>query len=211
MSGIAAILIGYLLGSISFSMIVGRYFAGIDIRDHGSGNAGATNTLRVLGPKWAATVLLLDLMKGVFAVLIARWIGATDTFVVLTGVAVIAGHNWPLFFNFRGGKGVATTIGVMFSLLPLEATAAAIIGLIVLAFTRYVSLGSMVFATLIPLLIVLAETMFDWEISRAYLVFSVVAAVMTIWRHRANIGRIAKGNESKLGAKRQGQQSSPRA
>lgn len=192
-------------------MIVGRYFAGIDIRDHGSGNAGATNTLRVLGPKWAATVLLLDLMKGVFAVLIARWIGATDTFVVLTGVAVIAGHNWPLFFNFRGGKGVATTIGVMFSLLPLEATAAAIIGLIVLAFTRYVSLGSMVFATLIPLLIVLAETMFDWEISRAYLVFSVVAAVMTIWRHRANIGRIAKGNESKLGAKRQGQQSSPRA
>ncbi|MCX7568947.1 glycerol-3-phosphate 1-O-acyltransferase PlsY [Tumebacillus sp. DT12] len=207
----AAILIGYLLGSISFSMIIGRYFAGIDIRDHGSGNAGATNTLRVLGPKWAATVLLLDLMKGVFAVLIARWIGATDTFVVLTGVAVIAGHNWPLFFNFRGGKGVATTIGVMFSLLPLEATAAAIIGLIVLAFTRYVSLGSMVFATLIPLLIVLAETMFDWEISRAYLVFSVVAAVMTIWRHRANIGRIAKGNESKLGAKRQGQQPSPRA
>lgn len=191
-------------------MIIGRYFAGIDIREHGSGNAGATNTLRVLGPKLAATVLMLDLIKGVFAVLIARWIGATDTFVVLTGVTVIAGHNWPLFFNFRGGKGVATTIGVMFSLLPIEATIAAIIGLILLAFTRYVSLSSMVFATLIPLLIVLAETVFDWEISRAYLVFSVVAAVMTIWRHRANIGRIAKGNESKLGAKRRGQHT-PRA
>ena len=204
-----SIVIGYLLGSISFSMIIARYFAGIDIREHGSGNAGATNILRVLGPKLAATVLVLDLLKGVLAVLIAHWIGASDTLLVLTGVAVIAGHNWPLFFNFRGGKGAATTIGVMFSLLPLEAGTAAIIALVVLALTRYVSLGSIVFATLIPILVYTGEWLFDLEISYAYHWFAIIAAALTIWRHRTNIGRIARGRENKLRMRQQ--QSSPRA
>jgi acyl phosphate:glycerol-3-phosphate acyltransferase len=200
---VIAVLIGYLLGSISFSMILGKIVAGIDIREHGSGNAGATNTLRVLGPKLAGSVLLLDALKGTLAVLIARALGVPDTFVVLTGVAVIAGHNWPVFFHFRGGKGMATTIGVMLSLLPVEALQAGLVAAILLFVTRYVSLASLVFAILIPVDILVNELLRDISISRAYLWFAVVVAVMAIWRHRANIKRLATGRESKIGVKKQ--------
>jgi glycerol-3-phosphate acyltransferase PlsY len=194
---IVAILIGYLLGSISTSTILGRLVAGIDIREHGSGNAGATNTLRVLGPKLAGVVFLLDALKGVIAVVLARWLEVPDTFVVLTGVAVIAGHNWPVFFNFRGGKGIATTIGVMFSLVPAAALGAALIALIALLLTRYVSLASMIFTCLLP--IIIANNGYH----QAYIWFGVVVAVLSLWRHRENIKRLLKGRENKIGLKRQ--------
>jgi len=194
---ILAILVGYLLGSISTSTILGKLIAGIDIREHGSGNAGATNTLRVLGPKVAGLVFLVDALKGILAVLLARALDVSDTFVVLTGVAVIFGHNWPVFFNFRGGKGVATTIGVMFSLVPAAATGAALIALIVLFLSRYVSLASLIFTCLLP--IVIANNGYH----QAYIWFGIVVAVLSLWRHRENIKRLLKGRESKIGLKRQ--------
>ena len=119
MLSIITIVVGYLLGSISFSYLFGKWFKGIDIRKHGSGNAGATNTLRVLGKGPAILVLLLDALKGVVAVLLGVWAapGPDDIWIrVLCGLAAIVGHNWPVFFGFRGGKGIATTIGVMATL-----------------------------------------------------------------------------------------------
>lgn len=194
---ILVLLIGYLLGSISTSTMLGKMVAGIDIREHGSGNAGATNTLRVLGPKLAGLVFLLDAIKGVLAVLIARWLGVSDTLIVLTGVAVIVGHNWPVFFKFRGGKGVATTIGVMFSLVPPAAIGAALVALIVLFLTRYVSLASLIFICLLPIVII------NNGYHQAYVWFSLIVAVMALWRHRENIKRLLAGRESKIGLKRQ--------
>lgn len=194
---IVAILIGYLLGSISTSTLIGKFVAGIDIREHGSGNAGATNTLRVLGPKLAAIVFLFDALKGVLAVLTARWLGVSDTLVVLTGVAVIFGHNWPVFFNFRGGKGIATTIGVMFSLVPIAALGAAMIALVALFVSRYVSLASLIFTCLLPVVII------NNGYHQAYVWFGIVVAVLSLWRHRENIKRLIGGRESKIGLKRQ--------
>lgn len=196
MTTVLSLLIGYLLGSIASSIILGKLLAGIDVRQHGSGNAGATNTFRVLGPKIAAGVLLVDALKGVAAVLTAKALGVSDVIVVLTGIAVIAGHNWPVFFNFRGGKGIATTIGVMLSFAPEPTLAAGIIGLAVLFFTRYVSLAALVFTSLMPLSIYLND------LHVAYFWFALVVALMAIWRHRANIGRLLTGRESKIGAKK---------
>jgi len=194
---ILVLLIGYLLGSVSTSTMLGKMVAGIDIREHGSGNAGATNTLRVLGPKFAGLVFFLDAVKGVLAVLIARMLGVSDTLIVFTGVAVIIGHNWPIFFRFRGGKGVATTIGVMFSLVPDAAIGAGLVGLIVLFLTRYVSLASLVFICLLPIVII------NNGYHQAYVWFALVVAVLALWRHRENIKRLLAGRESKIGLKRQ--------
>ncbi|HEU4964693.1 MAG TPA: glycerol-3-phosphate 1-O-acyltransferase PlsY [Bacilli bacterium] len=199
MTTVLAILIGYLLGSIATSIILGKLLAGVDVREHGSGNAGATNTFRVLGAKIAIFVLLLDALKGVAAVLIARALDVSDTVVVLTGIAVICGHNWPLFFKFRGGKGIATTIGVMLSFAPEPALAAGIVALAILFFSRYVSLAALVFTSLMPLSIYLN----DMHI--AYFWFALVVALLAIWRHRSNIGRLLAGRESKLGSKKRKQ------
>jgi glycerol-3-phosphate acyltransferase PlsY len=117
MASIVIIIASYLLGSLMFSVIMGRIIAGIDIRSHGSGNAGATNTLRLIGKGPAVVVFLLDVAKGVLAVLLAKWIVPDSLGVaVVCGLAVILGHNWPIWFNFRGGKGIATTIGMLATL-----------------------------------------------------------------------------------------------
>lgn len=189
-----SIVIGYLLGSVSFSYLIGKYKAGIDIRKHGSGNAGATNTLRVLGKQAAAIVFLADALKGSLAVGIGSLLtGGSDLGMVAAGVASIAGHNWPVFLGFRGGKGVATTIGVLLTLAFLPALCAGVIAIVVLIITRIVSLGSLVFVTLLPFSILFFHR--PW----IYFVMALLMATMMFWRHRSNIQRILQGKENRLG------------
>ncbi|WP_088833441.1 glycerol-3-phosphate 1-O-acyltransferase PlsY [Paenibacillus tyrfis] len=198
MTNLLSLLIGYLLGSISFSYLAGRLLKGIDIREHGSGNAGATNTLRVLGKGPGIAVLLLDVLKGVAAVWIGTWLSGSDPlFEVLAGISVIVGHNWPIFFGFRGGKGIATTIGVMVTLAFLPALIAGIVAIISIAITRYVSLGSLLFTALLPI--------FIWFMvdSREIFVLSLLLFVFAWVKHRSNIVKLLKGQENKLGAKKQ--------
>ncbi|EXX92341.1 glycerol-3-phosphate 1-O-acyltransferase PlsY, partial [Paenibacillus darwinianus] len=153
---IFAVVSSYLLGSVSFSILIAKWVKGIDIRQHGSGNAGATNTLRVLGKGPAAGVFLLDVAKGVAAVWIGQWLGNGNVWMtVLCGMAAVTGHNWPIWFRFKGGKGIATTIGVMATLAFLPALFAGIAAIAVIALTRYVSLGSLVFAALMPVFVAL--------------------------------------------------------
>lgn len=194
MSIAIAALIGYLLGSISFSYIIAKRVAGIDIRARGSGNAGATNTLRVLGKGPAALVLLLDVLKGVAAVLLAFWIaGGNPTGMALAGFMAVIGHNWPLFFGFRGGKGVATTIGVVGFLSFFSFFWAGLATLIVIFLTRYVSLGSLVFFALVPILMLIRGEPFS------YVATAIAIAAIGYARHRQNISRLLRGSENKIG------------
>jgi acyl phosphate:glycerol-3-phosphate acyltransferase len=191
---VVAVVIGYLLGSISFSYLAGKLLKGIDIRKHGSGNAGATNTLRVIGKGPAIAVLSLDVLKGIAAVWVGKWLGAGDLWIVVAcGLSVIMGHNWPVFFGFKGGKGIATTIGVMATLAFLPSLFAGIIAILAIAITRYVSLGSLIFTALTPVSLLLMHS--PPEIVWA----SVLIAVFAFYRHKTNIVKLAQRRESKLG------------
>lgn len=189
-----AVVLAYLLGSVSFSYLFGRLLKGIDIRQHGSGNAGATNTLRVLGLGPAIAVLALDAAKGIGAVWLPIALGQDSLWVrVLCGVAVIVGHNWPVYFGFKGGKGVASTIGVMASLAFLPSLLAGIIAIALIALTRYVSLGSLVFTLLVPVFSLILQR--DVPV----LVLGLLVAAFAFLRHRSNISKLMKGQENKLG------------
>ncbi|WP_058303817.1 glycerol-3-phosphate 1-O-acyltransferase PlsY [Gorillibacterium timonense] len=193
---VVAILISYLLGSISFSVLIGK-LKGIDIRQHGSGNAGATNTLRVLGKGPGFLVLALDVMKGIAAVWIGRLLGGDQIWIeILCGLAVIIGHNWPVFFRFKGGKGIASTIGVLATLCFWPALFAGIFAILSIAITRYVSLGALIFTFLTPIFLLLsnAEPELIW--------CSLLIMVFAFYRHRSNIVRLWQRKENKLGAKR---------
>ncbi|GAA3405244.1 glycerol-3-phosphate 1-O-acyltransferase PlsY [Paenibacillus hodogayensis] len=190
------VVLAYLLGSISFSFLYGKLFKGIDIRKHGSGNAGATNTLRVIGVGPAIAVLLLDAAKGVAAVWIGMAMGAdsgVSYIAALSGLAAIAGHNWPIYFGFKGGKGIATTIGVAATLCLVPALIAGAVAIALIALTRYVSLGSLVFAALIPILVGFMD--YPADVFWATLLIGVFAIV----RHRTNIVKLVKGKENKIG------------
>lgn len=195
------IVIGYLLGSISFSLVVAKMIKGIDIRQHGSGNAGATNTLRVLGKGPGILVLVLDILKGVIAVLLAMWFSSENSWIpAATALAAIIGHSWPIFFGFKGGKGVATTAGVMLMMSFYPALISFAIGILIMAITRYVSLGSIICTAILPVFLWL----FDYsaiEIVIGFLIFIVVT-----WRHRSNITKLWNGTENKLGQKKVEQQ-----
>jgi glycerol-3-phosphate acyltransferase PlsY len=195
LASIIAVAASYLLGSVSFSILIARWVKGIDIRQHGSGNAGATNTLRVLGKGPAAAVFLLDVAKGIAAVLIGQWLGEGEIWVpILCGAAAITGHNWPIWFRFKGGKGIATTIGVMATLAFWPALLAGIIAIAAIAITRYVSLGSLIFSALLPVFILV--------LSMPYELFwvSLLICVYAFIRHRTNIVKLVRGQEHKLGA-----------
>ncbi|RKN84602.1 glycerol-3-phosphate 1-O-acyltransferase PlsY [Paenibacillus ginsengarvi] len=195
---IVPVLLAYLIGSISFSFLYGKIFKGIDIRKHGSGNAGATNTLRVIGVGPAIAVLLLDAAKGVLAVWIGIWFSANadaSYIPALAGLAAIAGHNWPVYFGFKGGKGIATTIGVAATLCFIPALIAGAVAILLIALTRYVSLGSLVFAVLIPIIV----AFMDYPSSTLWA--TIVIGLFAIVRHRTNIVKLVKGKESKLGQK----------
>jgi len=192
---IVAILVCYLLGSVSFSVLFAKFLKGIDIRQHGSGNAGATNTLRVLGKGPAILVLALDVLKGIAAVWIGRWLGGDNEWLPgLCGIAAIVGHNWPLYFRFRGGKGIATAIGVLATLCFLPALYAGIIAISSIVFTRYVSLGSLIFVVLTPIFLLIAG--YPWPVFWT----SLIICIFAFWRHRSNIVKIVQGRENKLGS-----------
>ncbi|WP_433946419.1 glycerol-3-phosphate 1-O-acyltransferase PlsY [Paenibacillus sp. SN-8-1] len=196
MTSVIAVIISYLLGSVSFSVVLARTLKGIDIRQHGSGNAGATNTLRVLGKGPAVLVLVLDVLKGIAAIWLGRWLGGGSDWVpAICGIAAIMGHNWPIYFRFRGGKGIATTIGVMASLAFLPALIAGIIAIASIVITRYVSLGSLLFVGLTPIFLLIMGT------HGPYFWTSLIICVFAFWRHRTNIVKIAQGKENKLGSK----------
>ncbi|MBT2760746.1 glycerol-3-phosphate 1-O-acyltransferase PlsY [Paenibacillus sp. ISL-20] len=192
---IVAIVVCYLLGSVSFSVLLAKILKGIDIRQHGSGNAGATNTLRVLGKGPAILVLVLDVIKGIAAVWIGRWLGGDNDWLPgLCGIAAIIGHNWPLYFRFRGGKGIATAIGVLATLCFIPAVIAGIIAILSIVFTRYVSLGSLIFVVLTPVFLLIAD--YSWPIFWT----SFIICVFAFWRHRSNIVKLVQGRENKLGS-----------
>ena len=195
MKSFVALLAGYLLGSISFGYLAGKLLKGIDIRQFGSGNTGSTNIQRTLGTAPAVVVLLLDTGKGLAAVLLANALGISPTWQMLAGMAAVAGHNWPLFFRFRGGRGVATTTGVFLGLTPYVVLIGAALFVITIALTRYVSLGSIVGALSVPF------TMLLFRQPPAFTVPGTILAFLIIWRHRDNIGRLLQGTEHKLGEK----------
>ncbi|MCQ6558049.1 glycerol-3-phosphate 1-O-acyltransferase PlsY [Paenibacillus mendelii] len=193
---VIGILISYLIGSISFSILIAKWVKGIDIRNHGSGNAGATNTLRILGKGPAIAVFLLDIAKGVAAVMIGSLLASDDWTPVLCGLAAIAGHNWPIWFGFKGGKGIATTVGVIMSLALVPALIAGVIAIISIVITRFVSLGSLIFAALTPVFIWLMDK------SMPLLWASLIICLFAFLRHRSNIVKLLQGNENKLGVRK---------
>ncbi|MFD2617654.1 glycerol-3-phosphate 1-O-acyltransferase PlsY [Terrilactibacillus laevilacticus] len=190
--------LAYLIGSVSFSYLITKKIKKVDIRKEGSGNAGATNTLRVLGVGPAIGVLILDVLKGVVAILIAQALHLDLWAIALSGLCAILGHNFPVFFGFKGGKGVATTIGVFIMLLPIPFVIAGVIGLILIAITRYVSLGSIILIILTPTL-----SLIIGNYSNSITAIGFLIVVLAIWQHRMNIVRLFHGEENKLGQKKE--------
>ena len=198
--------LGYLLGSINTSVILSKLVYKEDIRQKGSGNAGTTNALRSFGKKAAAVTLLGDFVKGILAVLLA-WLIVPDDFCELAGViagaCAILGHNFPLYFGFKGGKGVLTTFAAMLMLAPIPAVIALIVFIVVVAISRYVSFGSMVAAFILPFLIYFRGNYLSMPGGFTYTFWlSLGVAVLIIARHHANIVRLIKGEESKIFAKK---------
>lgn len=195
------LLAGYLLGSIPSGYLAGRWLAGLDIRREGSGSTGATNVLRVVGKGPALAVFLVDVLKGTAAVLLAK--AVLDPFgagVVLAGLAALAGHIWPVWLGWKGGKAVATGLGMLLGLTSPVGLACFGIFLAVLSLSRIVSLSSVVAALALPLL------MLGWFADRGlgmvwpYLALALLTTVLVVWRHRSNIQRLLAGTEPRLGA-----------
>lgn len=191
MAWILCLLFSYLLGAVPFGYLVGRSL-GIDIRRFGSGNIGATNAFRVLGTGPGLLVLLGDAAKGAIPVLVGNRIGG-PTLAVLAGILAVAGHNWPVFLRFRGGKGVATAAGMLAALTPKVILICVLLWVAVVALTRYVSLGSIVAAASAPIVTLLLHQ--PWQ----FVVVTMLVGLVIVWRHRPNIKRLLAGTEYKLG------------
>ncbi len=195
------IVLAYLIGSIPTAVWVSKTFFNIDIREYGSGNAGATNTFRVLGSKWGSFVMLVDVLKGVLATslyillpyyLFNEW--DRTNFMIGLGLASVLGHIFPIWANFRGGKGVATLLGMAVAIQPLVAICCVGVFLIVLYLTRFVSLSSILAGVSFMIFILFIFN----EKETLYRVFAVLVALMVVLTHQKNIGRILKGTESKV-------------
>ena len=189
-----AVVLSYLLGSLTFATILVRLTRGVDIRTVGSGNAGGTNVLRTSGPGLAIVVALLDILKGTVAVLLMKTITYDPRWLGAAAVAATLGHVFPVFFGFRGGKGVATAVGAFAVLSPGSILVIAAAFVLVVAATRYVSLGSVTAACLLPV------TMgFVFRAPEGEVVAAVAAALLLVFSHRTNIGRLLSGTERRLG------------
>lgn len=199
--------IAYAIGSVNFSIILSKKIAGFDVREKGSGNAGTTNMLRSVGKGAAALTLVLDIFKGIVAILIAKYLigniveGINVAILVqIAGFFVVLGHTFPMFFGFKGGKGVATALGVLLMSNPLIGVICLVFALAVMALTRMVSLGSIMAAVLFPVL-----TIFITENYIAngynYIIFGIAMAVLVIFNHRSNLKRIYNGTENRLSFK----------
>jgi len=202
MQEILLLLVAYMLGSIPTSVWVSRHFFGIDIREYGSGNAGATNTFRVLGPKWGSIVMLVDVSKGAAAALLVFTLQKyalhdsmqRTNLMIGLGLAAVVGHIFPLWAGFKGGKGVATLFGMILAIQPAVAGLCVGVFVLVLYLTRFVSLSSILSGVAFAVLILFIFN----DDSTFYRIFSIAVALMLVLTHQKNINRILKGTESKV-------------
>ena len=201
-------IVAYLLGSISFSVIVSKKLAGFDVREKGSGNAGATNVLRSVGTKGAILTLLGDALKGVVAILFAILVGAIAKnsdkalLVQIAGILVVIGHTFPIFFEFKGGKGVATALGVLLMTNWKIGLICLVFALVLMTLTRMVSMGSVGAAILFPVLTLFIHSNYTVSDGSSYFIYSIILAVIVAFNHRSNIQRILNGTENKLSFKK---------
>jgi acyl phosphate:glycerol-3-phosphate acyltransferase len=201
MKELILIIIAYLIGSIPTALIISKRFFGIDIRDYGSGNMGATNTFRVLGSRYGTMVMAFDILKGIAAVALFTFIPyymsnelERTNFMIGLGLAAVAGHIFPIFAGFRGGKGVATLFGMLLAVQPVIAISCTGVFLLVLFLTRYVSLSSILAALALPICV-----LWIWnEHEVMYRVFALLVAGLVVFTHQKNIGRILRGVESRI-------------
>jgi glycerol-3-phosphate acyltransferase PlsY len=201
MNEILLTLIAYLLGSVPTAVMVSRRFFNIDIREYGSGNAGATNVYRVMGSKWGTLVMIADMLKGVLAVQLALLLPdyepegmAFQNLQTLLGLAAVIGHIFPIWADFRGGKGVATIFGMVLGISPLTAVGCVTVFSLVLFLTRFVSLSSILASISFPIFILVV---FNVD-NPLYRVFAITVALLVLLTHQKNIGRLLKGKEGKL-------------
>lgn len=198
-------IISYCIGSISFSVIFSKKMAGFDVREKGSGNAGSTNVLRTVGKKAAALTLICDILKGIIAVLVAYAFSkivedANGALMVqIAGIAVVIGHTFPIFFKFKGGKGIATSLGIIILINYQIGLICLIFALLVMFLTKTVSIGSIMAAILFPVLTLVIHE--NYLLGDNYIVFGIILALIVIFNHRSNIKRIMNGEENKLGKK----------
>lgn len=197
--------IAYLLGSISFSVIISKKMAGFDVREKGSGNAGSTNVLRTVGKKAAILTLICDVLKGVVAVLIATLVGKIwkdldgALLVQLAGIFVIIGHTFPIFFKFKGGKGVATSLGVLLITNWQIGLICLVFALVLMALTQMVSVGSIGAAILYPVLTIFITQ--NYIVTGNYIISSIIIAVLVVFNHRSNVKRLFSGTENRINLK----------
>lgn len=201
-------IIAYLIGSVNFSVILSKKMAGFDVREKGSGNAGTTNMLRSVGKKAAALTLICDVLKGVVAILIAMFIGWAfkvenqSLLVQIAGIAVVLGHTFPIFFGFKGGKGVATSLGILIMSNWQIGLICLVFGVLLIALTRMVSLGSCAAAVLFPVLTLFITDNYIVSQGSGYLIYSIILAIIVLFNHRSNIKRIMAGNENRISFKK---------
>ena len=204
-------IIAYLIGSVNFSIIISKKMAGFDVREKGSGNAGTTNMLRSVGKKAAIITLLCDILKGVISIIIAIILGNIiknsnkELLLQIAGVAVVLGHTFPIFFGFKGGKGVATSLGVLLMSNWQIGLICLVFALVLMILTKMVSLGSCGAAVLFPVLTLFINDNYtilsEGKSGNIYFVYSVILAVIVLYNHRSNIKRISNGTENKLSFK----------
>ena len=202
-------IIAYLIGSVNFSILISKKMAGFDVREKGSGNAGTTNMLRSVGKKAAVITLICDILKGVISIAIAIIVGSIvknldkELLLQIAGIAVVIGHTFPIFFGFKGGKGVATSLGVLLMSNWQIGLICLVFALVLMVLTRMVSLGSCAAAVLFPVLTLFINQHYtvltEGKSGRVYFVYSVILAIIVLYNHRSNIKRILNGTENKLG------------
>jgi len=201
-------IIAYLIGSVNFSVIISKKMAGFDVREKGSGNAGTTNILRSVGKKAAAITLLCDVLKGVVAILISIFIGNIvegtnkELLLQISGIAVVIGHTFPVFFKFKGGKGVATSLGILLMSNWKIGLICLIFAVLLMFLTRMVSLGSCTAAVLFPVLTLFINDSYtvltEGKNGSSYLIYSVILAIIVLYNNRTNIKRLLDGTENKI-------------
>lgn len=192
------LIFSYLLGAIPFGYIITLYFAGFDIRTRGSGNIGFTNVLRAVGKKEAFLTLSGDMIKGLIPVILARMMFNDNSLAAACGIAAIIGHDFPVFLRFKGGKGVATSFGALFGVIPLAGVIALAIWLVVFYMWKYSSLAAIISYSLLPLVVILINP------HPANIAFSVIAAALLLLKHIVNIKRLLNGTENKIGSRKKG-------
>ena len=191
------LVLGYVMGALPNGVWLGKYFKNIDIREHGSKNSGATNAYRVLGPKYGIMVLILDALKGFLPPFLASRFGVSGNILLVIGVLAIVGHSLSFFLNFKGGKGVATSLGVFLFLIPKVTLALLVIFIIVVYATRYISLGSIIAAILLPVLTFISPLNYGIE-KWPMMVMTIIIAIFVVYKHKTNIERLLKGTENKF-------------